>query len=260
MTDEAEVLVQDTRVVIWTAERGNVAVSRPALGVAVDEVFLARCPPGAIVVEADALPDSHVFFDAWRLVDGAIAIDLVAAREHLLANINASALTDGRARLERAAVGLPNDPPDAIWQAQLAAKRAAVAQAASLNALEALAVGGDPELSPAAALAAEAAALLAGGLIVTGDGAPNGTYGCDDVSRQAIADIATGIAAGGGFPGGGNTFNLTLADRTTFVTFDSPAAFLKVAVAVRDFVYACSQVIQGRVDTLPSPTVVIGAT
>ena len=113
--------------------------------------------------------------------------------------------------------------------------------------------------SPVITLADQARALVRGGLTVSGDGAPNGCYGCDDISRRAMADIATGIAAGFGFPGGGPTFDLTLADRVSFVTFDSESSFLAVAAAVRNFIYACTQVIAGRSDALPDATVTIRA-
>jgi hypothetical protein len=113
--------------------------------------------------------------------------------------------------------------------------------------------------SPVITLADQARALVRGGLTVSGDGAPNGCYGCDDISRRAMADIATGIAAGFGFPGGGPTFDLTLADRVSFVTFDSESNFLAVAAAVRNFIYACTQVIAGRSDVLPDATVTIRA-
>ena len=74
-----------------------------------------------------------------------------------------------------------------------------------------------------------------------------------------MADIATGIAAGFGFPGGGSTYDLTLADRVSFVTFNSESSFLAVAAAVRNFIYACTQVIAGRSDVLPDATVTIPA-
>ena len=132
--------VQDTRVVIWTTERGNVAVSRPALGVAVDAAFLARCPPGALVVEAASLPDSQVFFDAWRLVDGVIAVDLVAARAIRQQQLNDLAMLAARQRADRAAIGLPLAMSAEAFQAALAEKRAAIAATADVTALQAVAL------------------------------------------------------------------------------------------------------------------------
>lgn len=108
-------------------------------------------------------------------------------------------------------------------------------------------------------LVQQAYALVAGGLTIVSTGTPgiNGVYACDAATRATIAEVVTGIAASHGFPGNGPTFDFALADRTTIVTFPTTLAFVTVGVAIRDFVYACFQVINGRSVTLPSATVTV---
>lgn len=106
-------------------------------------------------------------------------------------------------------------------------------------------------------LAQRAAAVLGGGLVITSAGTPaiNGTYRCDEAARATMAEVGTGIAAGAGFPGGFGTFDFDLIEG--HVTFVDTACFLRAAIAVRDFVYQCNQVIRGRSTTLPAAAVTI---
>jgi hypothetical protein len=106
-------------------------------------------------------------------------------------------------------------------------------------------------------LAQQARALKIGGLTVTGAGAPNGTYPTSVDALNAMTSIGAGIAAGLGFPGGGDAFNYSVHDGV--VTFTAGAAFLRVAAAVRNFVYRCAEVEAGRAKVLPSAIVTIDA-
>lgn len=107
-------------------------------------------------------------------------------------------------------------------------------------------------------LAQQAASLLAAGLTIASTGTPaiDGVYACDPATRATIAEVVAGINAGDGFPGDGPTFDFVLANGDV-VTFPATSVFLTAARAVRNFIYACAQVINGRSDVLPSASVTI---
>lgn len=113
-------------------------------------------------------------------------------------------------------------------------------------------------VAPVLTLAQQAALLLTAGLTIASTGTPaiDGVYGCDTETRATIAEVTAGINAGHGLPGGGSTFDFNLRNGTG-VTFPATAVFLAAAVAIRDFVYGCSQVVNGRSGTLPSASVTI---
>lgn len=106
---------------------------------------------------------------------------------------------------------------------------------------------------PALTLKQQAVALAYGGLTITSTGTPaiNGRYATDPASLTTITEIATGISAGQGFPGGGSTFEYVLANGITVVTFASTDTFLAVAVAIRDFVYTGTKGGRGSVSFPP---------
>jgi hypothetical protein len=107
---------------------------------------------------------------------------------------------------------------------------------------------------PAPTLAQQAIALLAGGLTITCTSAPavSATYLCDTDSLTLMGFVVDSINTGRGFAGGGSTMDFDVAGG--HVTFSSTTTFLDVAQAVRDFVYACNQVIRGRSTDLPANT------
>lgn len=85
-----------TQVIIYTNEKGGVTVTYPSPEYletnTIEDVLAKDCPEHAIIVDASAVPENEDdFFDAWRLVDGVISIDLTAAKE----------LTKARLRVER---------------------------------------------------------------------------------------------------------------------------------------------------------------
>lgn len=105
-------------------------------------------------------------------------------------------------------------------------------------------------------LAQQAAILLDQGVTIHSAAHPsiNGRYATTALARSTVAEVQAGLNAGAGFPGGGGSFDFTLADGS-HVTFSDPAVFRAVAIAIRDWVYACIQVQTGRSQTLPAATV-----
>ena len=126
------------RAVVWTNAAGGVSVCLPAPGVSIDAVFLARCPADALVVDETSLPaDADGFFEAWRLRDGQVVVDLAAARVIQQERINAAALRVARDRADRAAIGLGDDTTRTDFLTGIAAQRAAVSAARTLADLRA---------------------------------------------------------------------------------------------------------------------------
>jgi hypothetical protein len=70
---------------------GQVAVCIPTGELSIAEVLDKNCPVGAIIVDANSLPTDNNFFDAWELVNGAVIVSLLKAKE----------LTKNRLRTER---------------------------------------------------------------------------------------------------------------------------------------------------------------
>ena len=100
---------------------------------------LHGCPADALVVDETSLPtDADGFFEAWRLRDGQVVVDLAAARVIQQERINAAALRVARDRADRAAIGLGDDTTKADFLAGIAAQRAAVNAAHTLADLRAV--------------------------------------------------------------------------------------------------------------------------
>jgi hypothetical protein len=100
--------------------------------------------------------------------------------------------------------------------------------------------------------------LLAGGTVdITSTATPtlNGTYAIDPVSRGNIIAVQTSINAGLGIPGGGTTFNYLDASNTPHAF--TAANFTAFATAIRDYVYALTQVASGAVADLPATPLTI---
>ena len=128
------------RAVVWTNAAGGVSVCRPAPGVSIDAGFLARCPADALVVDEASLPaDAEGFFEAWRLRDGQVVVDLAAAQAIQQERVNAAALLVARERADRAAIGLGDDTARTDFLAGIAAQRTAVSAARTLADLRATA-------------------------------------------------------------------------------------------------------------------------
>ena len=65
-----------TQVIIYTNDNGNISVCYPTGELPIEDVLAKDCPEGAIIIDSSSLPqDQNEFFDAWRLVDGAVTVD-----------------------------------------------------------------------------------------------------------------------------------------------------------------------------------------
>jgi hypothetical protein len=116
-----------------------------------------------------------------------------------------------------------------------------------------------PPAPPAPTLAQQAQAAMYGTVTVTSEGVPEvaGTYAIDAQAQTQIAAIASGIAAGLGLPGGGESFNWPdTANAPHQWTAD---AWMQFAQGVLNYVYTCAQVAQGHGTALPSATIEITA-
>ena len=99
---------------------------------------LHGCPADALVVDETSLPvDADGFFEAWRLRDGRIVVELAAAQEIQQKRVNTAALRVARDRADRAAIGLSDDTARTDFLAGLAAQRAAVSATRTLADLRA---------------------------------------------------------------------------------------------------------------------------
>jgi hypothetical protein len=121
-----------SQVIIYTNENGNVSVCAPTGELPIEEVLAKDCPVGAIIVDAGTLPQTDEdFFNAWRLNNGIIAVDLEAARAVQLERFNASAVQEAQKRQLNVLAGIANAVTDEAFISDLTAKRAAIASAAS---------------------------------------------------------------------------------------------------------------------------------
>jgi hypothetical protein len=104
----------------------------------------------------------------------------------------------------------------------------------------------------------QAVALLTNGAVaITSTATPalNGSYAIDPISRGNIIAVQTSINAGLGVPGGGPTFNYLDASNAPHAF--TAANFTAFATAVRDYVYALTQVASGAVPDLPTTPITI---
>lgn len=121
-----------TQVIVYTNDNGNVSVCYPTGELPIEDVLAKDCPEHAIIVDADALPQGEDdFFDAWRLINGAVTVDLDAAKKIHLERFNAAAKAEAQHRQTNTAVGIENTPTDAEFLADLSAKRSAISAATS---------------------------------------------------------------------------------------------------------------------------------
>lgn len=128
-----------TQVIIYTNENGNVSVCSPTGELPIEEVLAKDCPAHAVIVDSSTLPQAEDdFFNAWRLNNGVITVDLEAARAIQLARFNADALQEAQKRQLNALAGIANAVTDEAFIADLTAKRAAIAAATSTAELRAI--------------------------------------------------------------------------------------------------------------------------
>jgi len=65
------------QVIIYTTEKGNVAICVPTGEISINEVLEKDCPKGAIIIDDSQLPTDNAFFDAWVLNNGVVTVDAV---------------------------------------------------------------------------------------------------------------------------------------------------------------------------------------
>ena len=130
-----------SQVIIYTNKNGNVSVCLPTGELPIEDVLTKDCPEGAIIIDADDLPQGeNDFFDAWRLVDGAVGIDLAAAKGIATQRFNDLAKIKADERARNTAIGIDNDVSDADFIASLTAKRLEIDAATSTAELRAVKV------------------------------------------------------------------------------------------------------------------------
>lgn len=69
-----------TQCIVAPNERGFTTVWIPTGEVPLEDVLAKDCPPGAFIINADALPSDNEFFDAWKVAGNAVTVDMPAAR------------------------------------------------------------------------------------------------------------------------------------------------------------------------------------
>jgi hypothetical protein len=71
-----------TQVIIYKNPNGtNVCVCMPSNDVDINTVLVKDCPLGAIIVDAESLPQFDEFVDAWELNDNVVSVDFSKAQE-----------------------------------------------------------------------------------------------------------------------------------------------------------------------------------
>jgi hypothetical protein len=128
-----------TQTIVYTNENGNVSVCAPTGEVPIEDVLKKDCPEGAIIIDIDSLPQNdNDFFNAWRLNNGTVSVDIEIARSIQLAKFNAEAAEESVMRRNNTDIGISNAISDADFFAMLNAKREAIAAATSTAELRAI--------------------------------------------------------------------------------------------------------------------------
>ena len=130
-----------TQVIIYTNENGNVSVCFPTGELLIEEVLAKDCPAHAVIVDESILPQGEDdFFNAWRLNNGVITVDLETARSIQLAKFNAEAAAQAILRRNNSDIGIPNFMSDSDFISMLNSKREAIAAATSTAELRAIGI------------------------------------------------------------------------------------------------------------------------
>lgn len=127
------------QTIVYTNENGTVSVCAPTGEVPIEDVLKKDCPEGAIIIDIDLLPQNdNDFFNAWRLNNGTVSVDIEIARSIQLAKFNAEAAEKFVLRRNNTDIGISNAISDADFVAMLNAKREAIAAATSTAELRAI--------------------------------------------------------------------------------------------------------------------------
>ena len=74
--------IKMAQVIVYENERGGVSLCIPADENDIQRVLAEDCPDGSLIVDEQALPSEYnALFDAWKLVEGVVCVDLDAAKE-----------------------------------------------------------------------------------------------------------------------------------------------------------------------------------
>jgi len=130
-----------TQVIVYTNDNGNVSVCYSSDELPIEDVLAKDCPEGAIIIDVTALPQGEDdFFDAWRLVDGTVVLDLAAAKSVAVSRFNHDAKIEAAERARNTSIGIDNNVSDADFLASLTAKRLEIDAATSTAELRAVKV------------------------------------------------------------------------------------------------------------------------
>jgi len=80
------------QAIIYKNEFGGVTLTWPTGELPIEQVLVKDCPPGAVIVDANTLPQNHDFFNAWEMDGNGVKVNFDKAKE----------LTCQRLRVERA--------------------------------------------------------------------------------------------------------------------------------------------------------------
>jgi hypothetical protein len=105
-------------------QNGQIGLCHPNPEHDINWVIAKDCPPGSHIVGEEDIPFIDMpFFDAWRLVDGKVTVDIATAKIVQQNNINFYAKKEAHHRLTNTLSDIANKMPDADWITMLATAR-----------------------------------------------------------------------------------------------------------------------------------------
>jgi hypothetical protein len=69
------------QAIIYKNEFGGVTLTWPTGELPIEQVLIKDCPPGAVIVDADTLPQNHDFFNAWEMDGNNVKVSIEKAKE-----------------------------------------------------------------------------------------------------------------------------------------------------------------------------------
>ena len=129
-----------SQVIIYS-QNGQVAVCVPTGELDIQTVLTKDCPPGAIIVDSETLPQGAdaQFFDAWTLSGSTVSVNFTKAQADKLAQFNAAAVAVAQKRQLNTLAGIANTPDDTTFATELTNGRASIAAATTTAQLVAIA-------------------------------------------------------------------------------------------------------------------------
>ena len=126
--------------VIIYSQNGQVAVCVPTGELPIQTVLTKDCPPGAIIVDSETLPQGAdaQFFDAWTLSGSTVSVNFTKAQADRLARYNAAAVQVAHTRQLNTLAGISNAVSDTDFTNSLTAGRSAIASANTTSQLVAV--------------------------------------------------------------------------------------------------------------------------